>query len=162
VTPQTSFTNELLVSIEPIYAAILRHPFIAGLTDGSLPRERFEFYAVQDALYLREFARALAIAGARAPKDDWIVMLTEHAVGALRVERTLHEGFFREFELTAEAAVATPLAPTTLAYTSPFPHDEPLRVDVLGHGLPAGSLARLIGCRDVMSRGAYSCAGTKG
>ena len=118
VTPQTSFTDELWVSIEPIYAAILRHPFIAGLTDGSLPRERFEFYAVQDALYLREFARALAIAGARAPKDDWIVMLTEHAADALRVERTLHEGFFREFELTAEAAVATPLAPTTLAYTN--------------------------------------------
>jgi len=112
------FTGELWQSIEPIYAAILRHPFIAGLTDGSLPRERFEFYAVQDALYLREFARALAIAGARAPKDDWIVMLAEHAAGALRVERTLHEGFFREFGLTSEAVIATPLAPTTLAYTN--------------------------------------------
>ena len=115
--PQTSFTDALWVSIEPIYAAILRHPFIAGLTDGSLLRERFEFYAVQDALYLREFARALAITGARAPKDDWIIMLTEHAANALRVERTLHEDFFREFELSAEAVVATPLAPTTLAYT---------------------------------------------
>jgi len=111
------FTDELWASIEPIYAEILRHPFIAGLTDGSLPRESFEFYAVQDALYLREFARALAIAGARAPKDDWIVMLADHAAGALRVERTLHEGFFREFGLTSEAVVATPLAPTTLAYT---------------------------------------------
>jgi thiaminase/transcriptional activator TenA len=116
--PQTSFTDELWVSIEPIYAAILRHPFIAGLIDGSLPRERFEFYAIQDALYLREFARALAIAGARAPKDDWIIMLSEHAAGALRVERTLHEGFFREFELTAEAVLATPFAPTTRAYTN--------------------------------------------
>ena len=111
------FTDELWASIEPIYAHILRHPFIAGLTDGSLPRSRFELYAVQDALYLREFARALAIAGARAPKDDWIVMLADHAAGALRVERSLHEGFFREFRLTPEAVAATPLAPTTLAYT---------------------------------------------
>jgi thiaminase (transcriptional activator TenA) len=116
--PQATFTDELWVSIEPIYAAILRHPFIAGLTDGSLSRERFEFYAVQDALYLREFARALAIAAARAPKDDWIVMLAEHAAGALRVERTLHDGFFREFQLTSDAVVATPLAPTNLAYTN--------------------------------------------
>src|SRR5687768_12425607 len=112
------FTDELWHSIEPIYAEILRHPFIAGLTDGSLPRERFEFYAVQDALYLREFARALAIAGARAPKDDWIVMLADHAAGALRVERTLHEGFFKEFGLTPDEVAATPLAPTNLAYTS--------------------------------------------
>jgi thiaminase/transcriptional activator TenA len=113
----SAFTDELWHSIEPIYAAILRHPFIAGLTDGSLPRKSFEFYAVQDALYLREFARSLAIAAARAPKDDWIVMLSDHAAGALRVERTLHEGFFREFELTPEDVLTTPLAPTTLAYT---------------------------------------------
>lgn len=114
---KSAFTDELWVSIEPIYAAILRHPFITGLTDGSLARERFEFYVVQDALYLREFARALAVAGARAPKDDWIVMLAEHAAGALKVERTLHEGFFRELGLTPEAVIATSLAPTTLAYT---------------------------------------------
>jgi hypothetical protein len=57
-TPRSSaFTDELWHSIEPIYAAILRHPFIAGLTDGSLPRKSFEFYAVQDALYLRERER---------------------------------------------------------------------------------------------------------
>ena len=112
-----SFTDALWASIDPIYAAILRHPFISGLTDGSLPRERFEFYAVQDALYLREFARALAIAAARAPKDDWIMMLTEHATNALRVERSLHEGFFSAFKLTQEAVAATALAPTNLAYT---------------------------------------------
>jgi len=117
VAPQTSFTDELWLSIAPIYDAILGHPFIAGLTDGSLAREHFEFYAVQDALYLREFARALAIAGARAPKDDWIVMLADHAAGAIRVERTLHAGFFREFGLSAEAVASTALAPTTLAYT---------------------------------------------
>ena len=113
-----AFTGELWRSIEPIYAAILRHPFLRGLTDGSLPRESFKFYAVQDALYLREFARALSLAGARAPKDDWIIMFNEHAAGALKVERSLHESFFQDFGLTSEAVASTPLAPTNLAYTS--------------------------------------------
>jgi thiaminase/transcriptional activator TenA len=114
----TPFTTELWQSIAPIYAAILRHPFVAGLTDGSLPRESFQFYAVQDALYLREYARSLALAAARAPDDDWIVMFNEHAAGALKVERALHESFFAEFGLTPEAVRATPLAPTNLAYCS--------------------------------------------
>ena len=113
-----AFTSELWRSIEPIYAAILRHPFLRGLTDGSLPRESFKFYAVQDALYLREFARALSLAGARAPQDDWIIMFNEHAAGALKVERSLHESFFQDFGLTQEAVASTPLAPTNLAYTS--------------------------------------------
>ena len=81
------FTTELWSAMSPIYEAILRHPFVTGLTDGSLDRERFRFYAVQDALYLREFARALSIAAARAPRDEWIIMLDEHAVGAPRGAR---------------------------------------------------------------------------
>ena len=113
-----AFTKDLWQSIEPIYAAILRHPFLRGLTDGSLPRESFKFYAVQDALYLREFARALSLAGAKAPEDDWIIMFNEHAAGALKVERSLHESFFQEFGLTQAAVASTPLAPTNLAYTS--------------------------------------------
>ena len=112
------FTSELWTAIVPIYDTILRHPFIRGLTDGSLPRESFQFYAVQDALYLRDFARALSLAAARAPKDDWIIMFNEHAAGALKVERALHEGFFQDFGLTEKDVLATPLAPTNLAYTS--------------------------------------------
>ena len=113
-----SITHELWTAMAPIYATILRHPFVAGLTDGSLPRDCFRFYAVQDALYLREFARALSLAAARAPEDDWIVMFNEHAAGALRVERMLHEGFFKEFGLTPADVAATPMAPTNVAYTS--------------------------------------------
>jgi thiaminase/transcriptional activator TenA len=105
-----SLTRELWATMAPVYDAILRHPFVAGLTDGSLPRERFRFYAIQDALYLREFARA--------PEDDWIVMFNEHAGGALRVERALHEGFFKDFGLSSAEVAATPLAPTNVAYTS--------------------------------------------
>src|SRR3989304_3473077 len=63
-----SFTEECWRSIGDIYAAILRHPFVVGLTDGSLPRESFRFYVVQDALYLRGLARALSLAAARAPR----------------------------------------------------------------------------------------------
>jgi thiaminase/transcriptional activator TenA len=113
-----TFTAELWQAIDPIYAEILRHPFLRGLTDGSLSRDRFRFYAVQDALYLREFARALSLAAARAPQDDWIVMFNEHAAAALRVERSLHESFFAEFGLSPAAVAATPLAPTNQAYTS--------------------------------------------
>ena len=113
-----TFTDGLWQSIAPIYAAILRHPFLRGLTDGSLARDAFQFYVIQDAHYLRDFARALSIAAARAPREDWIIMLNEHAAGALRVERSLHETFFREFGLSEKDVAATPLAPTNLAYTS--------------------------------------------
>src|SRR5262245_32428440 len=113
-----TLTSELWSAMTPIYQTILRHPFVTGLTDGTLPRDSFRFYAVQDSLYLREFARALSLAAARAPEDDWIIMFNEHSAGALKVERALHEGFFKEFGLSPAEVAATPLAPTNVAYTS--------------------------------------------
>jgi len=112
------FIDELWRSIANVYAAILRHPFVQGLTSGKLPEGAFRFYVVQDALYLRDFARSLAVASARSPEDRWCEMFADHAKTALVVERSLHEGFFAEWGLTEAQVLATPLAPTNLAYTS--------------------------------------------
>lgn len=118
MTTPGRFTDRLWSEIASLFEAILAHPFITGLTSGQLDHDRFLFYVVQDALYLREFARALSVAAAKAPREDWIILLDDHAAGALRVERALHEGFFREIGLTEEAVTSTPMAPTNVAYTS--------------------------------------------
>ena len=109
---------ELWSGIEDTYRAILEHPFITGLTDGSLERSAFQFYVIQDAHYLREYARALSVAAARAPAEADIAMFNEHAAGAIAVERSLHESFFAELGLSEQDVARTPLAPTNLAYTS--------------------------------------------
>ncbi len=118
MSSEERFTQRLWRAIGPIYAEIERHPFLVGLTDGRLPLDAFRFYVVQDAHYLREFARALSLAAARAPEDDWIITFNMHAADALRVERSLHEGFFRDLGLPEQEVDATPMAPTNLAYSS--------------------------------------------
>jgi len=118
VSASGAFTAELWAGIEDTYQAILGHPFVAGLTDGSLERESFAFYVIQDAHYLREYARVLSVAAGRAPQEADIAMFAEHAAEAIAVERSLHEGFFRDFGLTDDDIHRTPVAPTCLAYTS--------------------------------------------
>ncbi len=113
-----SLTQRLWESISSTYDAILDHPFITGLTTGELKRDAFEFYVVQDALYLSEYARALALCAARAPTEDATKMFAEHAAGAIAVEHQLHESFFTEFGLSESEVRATEPAPTNLAYTS--------------------------------------------
>ena len=115
---EKKFTNQLWEGITPIYRAILTHPFVMGLMDGTLSEDRFRFYVIQDAHYLRDFAKSLASAAASAPRDEWTEFLSEHARDTLVVERALHDGFFREWNLTPEQVYATPVAPTNLAYTS--------------------------------------------
>lgn len=109
---------ELWSRIEGVYARILEHPFVEGLGDGSLERDAFRFYVIQDAHYLREYARALSVCAARAPHEDDVAMFNRHAAGAIEVERQLHESFFRDLGVSAEELAATPMAPTNVAYTS--------------------------------------------
>jgi thiaminase/transcriptional activator TenA len=114
----SGLSQRLWEEIADVYDAILAHPFLRGLTDGQLPREAFVFYVIQDAHYLRDYARALAVCAARAPREADIRMFAEHAAGAIAVERELHAGFFAAAGIAEADVAATPMAPTCLAYTS--------------------------------------------
>jgi thiaminase (transcriptional activator TenA) len=113
-----SFTDELWDGISGTYDAILAHPFLTGLTDGSLPGSAFAFYVVQDALYLRDYARALAVVASRAPDAAATEMFARHAAEAIAVEQELHRSLLPELGIDAAAAAAASLAPVNLAYTS--------------------------------------------
>lgn len=108
----------LLPVMTPFLERVLDHPFLRGLGEGSLDEARFRFFVVQDAVYLRDYARSLALLGARAPDEASLLLFTRHAIEALEVERALHAELFGAFGIDPEAAVATEPAPTCLAYTS--------------------------------------------
>jgi thiaminase (transcriptional activator TenA) len=118
VAPNRKLTPVLWASAAHIFQQILPHPFLTRLLDGTLPEECFRFYVTQDALYLREYARCLALASAKAPSAYWCEMFAAHAQSALNVERSLHEGYFAGWGLDPAQIEATPPTPTTLAYTS--------------------------------------------
>ena len=102
------FSQLLFTRIERIYHHILQHPFVVGLTDGTLDADAFRFYAIQDALYLRDFARGLSLLAAKSPGDETAVMFNDHAKNAIVVERALHGSFFTEWQLSPEEVYATP------------------------------------------------------
>lgn len=109
------FTDSLWQQIDPIYRAILDHPFNRELAQGALSRERFEFYIQQDALYLADFGRALAIVGSRAASPERMLDMVRFAEGAVVVERALHTEYFQLFGIANPAAAQSP---SCLAYTS--------------------------------------------
>jgi thiaminase/transcriptional activator TenA len=101
--------------ISGVYDAILAHPFLTGLADGTLPRESFRHYVVQDAHYLRGYAKALAVCAAKAPDVEATVMFAQHAAGAIAAERDLHAELMGELGGSVDDE---PVAPATQAYLS--------------------------------------------
>ena len=113
-----TWTQRLWADAAPIYAEILEHPFIAGLTTGALPPDRFAFYVAQDAHYLRDFARALAVVAAKAPTHEAAGMFARHAAATVDVELSLHATLLPQLGLDPAALDEVAVCPTTLSYTS--------------------------------------------
>jgi hydroxymethylpyrimidine/phosphomethylpyrimidine kinase len=68
-------------------------PFIRGLGNGTLNRDAFVWYLTQDALYLRDFARALAQASRLAPTSREQAFWAGSAHDAIATELQLHESW---------------------------------------------------------------------
>lgn len=100
-----NWSEQAWKSIEPIYTSILIMPFIEELSNGHLPKEKFQFYMSQDSIYLEHFGRALALIGARAYEIKEALIYLRFAENAILVENALHDSFFKEFGLTERGVI---------------------------------------------------------
>lgn len=112
------FSTQAWKNIDNIYNAILTMPFVRELESGSLNQAIFQHYMIQDAIYLGEFARVLAMISAKAPQPEIQLEFANSVREAIVVERSLHENFFAEFGVKAEDALLTEPSPTCLNYTN--------------------------------------------
>ncbi|NUW44785.1 TenA family protein [Nonomuraea rhodomycinica] len=113
-----SFCDTAWARTAALLDAIHRHPFNTALGDGSLSRERFTFYLVQDGRYLAAYAKTLATASARAADPADAMFFAQSAHTALAVERALHTGYLDGFGMGAQDVAAVATSPTCLAYAS--------------------------------------------
>ncbi len=112
------FADDVEKAAEPIRRAILGHPFITGIGDGTLDVEKFKFYVRQDYLYLIDYSRVLAMASARAPDLETMGWFARLLDGTLNTEMELHRSYCGRFGITPTELEETRAAPTTLAYTN--------------------------------------------
>lgn len=95
---------------QKVYESILQLPFLQELAGGSLPREKFDFYIGQDALYLNDYSRRLAHIASRLQDTQMTETFLKFAADGVAVEKSLHASFISE--------VPRKKSPTCLFYTS--------------------------------------------
>ena len=94
-----------------------QHRFVEGLRGGSLPQESFLHYLRQDYVFLIHFARAWALAAAKAETLDEMAAASATVHALVHVEMPLHVETCAAQGLDRAALEATPEAPGNLAYT---------------------------------------------
>ena len=113
-----SFSQDVWQRNLALYNKTLALPFNQELATGSLNKEAFCHYVIQDAHYLVAYGRALAVCGAKAFDADDIIQFTQGAKEAIVVERSLHDGFMKDFGISKADFENTPLTLACHHYTA--------------------------------------------
>lgn len=111
------FSQRLVEKVVPLWQKNHVHPFVQGIGDGTLEKEKFRFYMIQDYLFLIDYAKLFAIGAVKA--KDLVTMGKFAALldATINEEMELHRQYANRFGISLNELEAAKPSPTTLAYT---------------------------------------------
>ncbi|WP_026560006.1 thiaminase II [Bacillus sp. J37] len=133
------FSQRLYDKVKPIWEQNHTHPFVQGMGDGTLAKEKFRFYMIQDYLYLIEYAKVFALGAVKATDVKTMARFAELLHSTLIEEMELHRQYAKKFGITTQELEEAKPSPTTLAYTHYMLH-------VSQNGTLAELVAALLPC----------------
>lgn len=107
-----SLSDSLWHQNQELAAAALQHPFVRGIASGELPRTTFAYYVGQDAAFLDAYCRAYALALAKSPDRDGLMVFKE------LLDATVDElGMHQDYAARWNVDLRQEPDPATAAYT---------------------------------------------
>jgi len=146
---ETSFYRYLRNRNESLWQAVFSHPFVLGIGDGSLSRDRYAFFLKQDYVYLIEFSRVFALASAKAEALPDMRYFSTLLQATLDMEMELHRKACASYGISATDLEETEPAMITTAYSSLLVRTcyEGALLDILSVLQPCAVRYAEIGCR---------------
>ncbi|MBK1668493.1 thiaminase II [Rhodovibrio sodomensis] len=99
------------------WAAYVNHAFVRRLADGTLATASYKHFLIQDYLFLRQFARAWALAAYKASDLREMRAASQTVDALINQELQLHVETCAGWGISEDAMAATPEARANMAYT---------------------------------------------
>ena len=107
----------LLDAVKDIWSQYHVHPFVLGIRDGTLDREKFRYYIIQDYLYLMDYARTFAIGVAKSRSKETANLFAKY-IAVMNGELDVHSGYMGKLGVTQEEIETAKQSLDSLSYTS--------------------------------------------
>jgi thiaminase/transcriptional activator TenA len=94
------------------------HPFVQELGAGTLDRESFKFYLLQDYIYLVEYAKVFAVGVVKSADEGMMANFTRSQHSILCREMETHRDYMRKFGISQREMEESRQSLFSKAYTS--------------------------------------------
>ena len=112
-----STVKRMLGAAEEIWKTYNGHPFVMGIQNGTLDKDKFRYYMIQDYLYLEDYAKTFAIGVAKAKSLKTANLFAKY-INVMNGELNVHEGYFAKLRITQEEIDSACRSLCNLSYTS--------------------------------------------
>jgi len=114
---EMSFSRGLKGKADKLWEDGYNHPFVQELGRGTLPKDSFQFYLLQDYRYLLSYAKVFALGALKADTEELMIRFTAMQRAALG-EMDLHRQYMADFGVTAEQIQKVKPSLFSQAYTA--------------------------------------------
>lgn len=132
-------SQRLREAARPIWDRCLRHPFVTGIGDGTLPVEKFQYFMLQDYLYLFDYARVFALGVVKAREAALMRTFAQNVDAILGGEMNIHRAYMARLGISEEQVLAVKPALDNLSYTH-------YMLSVAERGGPREIVAAILAC----------------
>ena len=122
-----------------VWENCLKHPFVCGIGDGTLPIEKFRHFMLQDYLYLFDYARVFALGVFKARDPELMRIFAANVDTILNGELKIHREYMKRLGITEEEVFAVKPALDNLSYTN-------YMLSVANAGSPMEIIASILAC----------------
>ena len=112
-----STTQQLLDYAAEVWTAYNEHPFVLGIQNGTLEKEKFRFYIIQDYLYLGDYAKIFALGVAKATSLSNAMLFSKY-ISVMNGELNVHSDYMARLGITQEDIDSAKRSLDSLSYTS--------------------------------------------
>ena len=114
----TSVSYQLRNAAASIWEDCLNHPFVIGIGDGTLAVEKFQYFMLQDYLYLFDYARVFALGVVKARDPELMRTFAANVDAILGGEMKIHKAYMKRLGISEEQVFAVKPALDNLSYTN--------------------------------------------
>ena len=132
-------SQRLREAARPIWDRCLTHPFVTGIGDGTLPAGKFQYFMLQDYLYLFDYARVFALGVVKARDAALMRTFAQNVDAILGGEMNIHRAYMERLGISEAQVLAVKPALDNLSYTH-------YMLSVAERGGPAEIAAAILAC----------------
>ena len=132
-------TQRLYEAARPVWQQCHEHPFVKGIGDGTLDKEKFQWFLLQDYLYLFDYARVFAWGVIKARDAGLMRTFSANVDAILGGEMKIHRSYMARLGITEEQVLQVKPALSNTSYTH-------YMLAVAAAGGPAEIIAAILAC----------------